>query len=61
MVFYCRVHICITLNHTKPGVIDEFLRDLAVSAEELINNPELSQESRTAAIYGTHLALILFL
>lgn len=46
------VHICVTLNHTKPGVVDEFLRDLNTSCEELIENPELSKQSRTAAIYG---------
>lgn len=46
------VHVCITLNHTKAGVIDEFLRDLDATCQELVANPELSRQSRTAAIYG---------
>ncbi|VDN01278.1 unnamed protein product [Thelazia callipaeda] len=46
------LNICITLNHTKPGVVEDFLRELNVACEDLVSNPEFSQQSRTAAIYG---------
>lgn len=46
------VHICVTLNHTKEGVAEEFLSDLSATCEELLGNLELSSGSRTAAIYN---------
>ncbi|KAK6111251.1 Uncharacterized protein BM_BM18217 [Brugia malayi] len=46
------VHICVTLNHTKSGVVENFLRELNMACEDLVSNPEFSHQSRTAAIYG---------
>ncbi|CAG9535217.1 unnamed protein product [Cercopithifilaria johnstoni] len=45
------VHMCVTLNHTKTGVVENFLRELNMACEDLVSNPEFSQHSRTAAIY----------
>lgn len=49
-----RVHICVTLNHTKSGVVENFLRELNMACEDLVSNPEFSQQSRTAAVYGQY-------
>ncbi|OZC09129.1 hypothetical protein X798_03876 [Onchocerca flexuosa] len=46
------VNICVTLNHTKSGVVDNFIRELNMACEDLVLNSEFSQQSRTAAIYG---------
>ncbi|MCP9265596.1 Sphingosine-1-phosphate lyase [Dirofilaria immitis] len=46
------VHICVTLNHTKAGVVENFIRELNMACEDLVINPEFSQQSRTAAVYG---------
>uniref|UniRef100_A0A0M3IFL5 sphinganine-1-phosphate aldolase n=1 Tax=Ascaris lumbricoides TaxID=6252 RepID=A0A0M3IFL5_ASCLU len=45
------LHVCVTMNHTKAGVVDDFLRDLSSACEDLVANPGL-QQTRTAAIYG---------
>ncbi|KAL3982871.1 Pyridoxal-dependent decarboxylase conserved domain family protein [Acanthocheilonema viteae] len=46
------VHMCVTLNHTKSGVVENFLRELNMACEDLVSNPEFSHQSRTAAVYG---------
>ncbi|EFO28024.1 sphingosine-1-phosphate lyase 1 [Loa loa] len=46
------VHICVTMNHTKSGVVENFLRELNMACEDLVSNPQFSHHSRTAAIYG---------
>jgi sphinganine-1-phosphate aldolase len=44
------VHIAITLRHTRPGVADRFLADLAGSVEEVRANPGVS--TGMAPVYG---------
>lgn len=53
-IYFFRIHICVTLNHTKSGVVENFLRELNMACEDLVSNPEYNQQSRTAAIYGQH-------
>lgn len=33
------IHICLTLTHTKPGVVDKFVNDVEKSVEEIMKNP----------------------
>jgi glutamate/tyrosine decarboxylase-like PLP-dependent enzyme len=44
------VHIAVTLRHTRPGVADRFLADLAESVEEVRANPGVS--TGMAPVYG---------
>ncbi|MFH4979344.1 hypothetical protein AB6A40_006053 [Gnathostoma spinigerum] len=46
------IHVCVTINHTKDGVIDSFIQDFNIACEDVMKNPFLTEESRTAAIYG---------
>jgi len=44
------VHLCVTLRHTQPGVVDRFLADLAASVAEVRANPQAG--GSMAPIYG---------
>jgi glutamate/tyrosine decarboxylase-like PLP-dependent enzyme len=44
------VHICVTLPHTQPGVIERFLNDLSASIAFIQENPEA--EPGIAPLYG---------
>src|SRR5262245_49564889 len=44
------VHLCVTLRHTQPGVVDRFLADLASSVEEVRADPQAG--GSMAPIYG---------
>ena len=44
------IHLCVTLRHTQPGVVDRFLVDLAKSVEEVRANPQAG--GSMAPIYG---------
>ncbi len=37
--FPAAMHIAVTLAHTAPGIVEAFLKDLAASAAELMQNP----------------------
>ncbi|CAG9856583.1 unnamed protein product [Phyllotreta striolata] len=50
------IHICVTRQHTKPGVADQFLEDVRTSLEELLKNPSEPVEGKMA-IYGVAQAL----
>uniref|UniRef100_A0A0R3S104 sphinganine-1-phosphate aldolase n=1 Tax=Elaeophora elaphi TaxID=1147741 RepID=A0A0R3S104_9BILA len=41
-----------TIVFTTRGVVENFLRELNMACEDLVSNPEFSQQSRTAAVYG---------
>jgi sphinganine-1-phosphate aldolase len=49
------VHIAVTLRHTRPGVADRFLADLAESVEEVRSHPGVS--TGMAPVYGMAAAL----
>jgi sphinganine-1-phosphate aldolase len=44
------IHLCVTLRHTQPGVVDRFLADLAVAVDEVRANPQAG--GSMAPIYG---------
>ena len=44
------IHLCITLRHTQPGVVDRFLADLAVAVDEVRADPQAG--GSMAPIYG---------
>lgn len=44
------VHLCATLRHTLPGVVDRFLEDLKTSVQEVERNP--SKRKGMAPLYG---------
>jgi len=44
------VHLCVTLRHTQPGVVDRFLTDLAAAVAEVRANPQAG--GSMAPIYG---------
>ncbi|GAU97196.1 hypothetical protein RvY_08537 [Ramazzottius varieornatus] len=49
--FPSSVHICVTRNHTAPGVVERFLQDVRECVEEIVKNPG-EKTSGMAAIYG---------
>ena len=44
------VHICVTLRHTEPGVVERFLDDLRESVELVLSDPDA--EEGMAPVYG---------
>lgn len=44
------IHLCVTLRHTQPGVVERFVADLAASVAEVCANPEAG--GSMAPIYG---------
>ncbi|NIT36043.1 MAG: aminotransferase class V-fold PLP-dependent enzyme [candidate division Zixibacteria bacterium] len=44
------VHICVTLRHTQPGVVDKFAHDLNEAVEHVKRNPD--EKGGLAPIYG---------
>ena len=44
------VHLCVTLRHTQPGVVDRFLADLAQAVETVRADPQAG--GSMAPIYG---------
>jgi glutamate/tyrosine decarboxylase-like PLP-dependent enzyme len=44
------IHLCVTLRHTQPGVVERFLADLAAAVEEVRSNPQAG--GSMAPIYG---------
>ena len=44
------IHLCVTLRHTQPGVVDRFLADLAVAVDEVRADPQAG--GSMAPIYG---------
>jgi glutamate/tyrosine decarboxylase-like PLP-dependent enzyme len=44
-------HICLTLRHTQPGIVERFLEDLASSVEYVKNNPD-ALSGELGSIYG---------
>jgi glutamate/tyrosine decarboxylase-like PLP-dependent enzyme len=44
------IHLCVTLRHTQPGVVERFLADLAAAVEEVRADPEAG--GSMAPIYG---------
>ena len=44
------IHICITMRHTKPSVVDNFLTDLSDAVVYVKNTPD--KEEGMAPIYG---------
>lgn len=46
------IHIAVTMQHTKPGVVDEFVSDVRQIAKQLMKNPSQKAEGK-AALYGT--------
>ncbi|KAK0049039.1 sphingosine-1-phosphate lyase 1, partial [Biomphalaria pfeifferi] len=45
------LHICLTLLHTKPGVADEFVKDVEESVAEIMKDPK-AECGGQGAIYG---------
>lgn len=50
------IHICVTRQHTKPGVADQFLEDVRIALDEILKNPSEPVEGKMA-IYGVAQAL----
>ena len=44
------VHLCVTLRHTRPGVVERFLADLRVSVDEVLSQP--TEKEGMAPVYG---------
>lgn len=44
------LHLCVTLRHTQPGVVERFIRDLRDAVEYVRDNPQT--EGGMAPIYG---------
>jgi glutamate/tyrosine decarboxylase-like PLP-dependent enzyme len=44
------VHICVTLRHTRPGVVQRFLNDLKAAVAHVKENPDMKGEM--APVYG---------
>ena len=44
------VHLCVTLRHTQPGVIEQLLADLRTAIDEVKANP--TSEGGMAPLYG---------
>lgn len=44
------VHLCVTLRHTQPGVVERFLRDLEAAIAHVKANPE--EKGTMAPVYG---------
>jgi glutamate/tyrosine decarboxylase-like PLP-dependent enzyme len=44
------IHLCVTLRHTQPGVVERFLADLAAAVEEVRADPQAG--GSMAPIYG---------
>ncbi len=44
------LHLCLTLRHAEPGVVERFLADLAASVEEVRRSP--AAEGGMAPVYG---------
>jgi glutamate/tyrosine decarboxylase-like PLP-dependent enzyme len=44
------VHICVTLRHTQPGVVDKFVNDLKEAIEHVKRNPD--EKGGLAPMYG---------
>lgn len=40
------VHICVTYMHTKPGIADEFLKDVKNELEIILKNPDVPVEGK---------------
>lgn len=46
------IHIAVTMQHTKPGVADRFIKDIRDIANQLAKTPTGGAESGAAALYG---------
>jgi sphinganine-1-phosphate aldolase len=44
------VHLCVTLRHSRPGVVERFLADLRASVEEVLAQP--AEKEGMAPVYG---------
>ncbi|XP_043911717.1 sphingosine-1-phosphate lyase 1 [Protopterus annectens] len=49
--FPSSIHICLTLLHTKPGVAEQFVKDVEASVAEIMKNPK-AKTTGLGAIYG---------
>ena len=45
------VHLCVTLRHTQPGVVERFIRDLKEAVAFVKANPD--EKGSMAPVYGT--------
>lgn len=43
-----RIHICVTLMHTKNGLADKFLEDVKANVDELMKNPTKPVEGKVS-------------
>ncbi|VDQ11520.1 unnamed protein product [Trichobilharzia regenti] len=48
------VHLCITDMHTKKGIAERFIRDVAEIAEELIKKPNVKAEGVVSSLRMHH-------
>ncbi len=46
------VHICVTMVHTKKGVVERFISDIKKCVEDLLKDPNAKPSSGQAAMYG---------
>uniref|UniRef100_A0A6P7FCP7 sphinganine-1-phosphate aldolase n=1 Tax=Diabrotica virgifera virgifera TaxID=50390 RepID=A0A6P7FCP7_DIAVI len=46
------IHLCVTRQHTQPGVADKFLEDVRTSLDEILKDPSLPVTGKMA-LYGT--------
>ncbi|XP_007896093.1 sphingosine-1-phosphate lyase 1 [Callorhinchus milii] len=49
--FPSSIHICVTLLHTKPGIADNFIKDVRECVAEIMKNPS-EKTTGKGAIYG---------
>lgn len=45
-IYIFRIHICVTLLHTQPGVADRFLKDVKFSVMDLMKDPSAPVEGK---------------
>lgn len=53
-----RIHICVTLMHTKNGLADKFLDDVKANVEELMKNPKKPVEGKVSGLAWFYLQKI---
>lgn len=46
LVYFSRIHFCVTANHVKPGVMDKFINDVRNISADLLLNPGDSKKGQ---------------
>lgn len=52
-----RIHICVTIPTTKPGVADEFINDVKLTVAKVMENPSAAKATGAVSINGLVVSL----